>query len=190
MLLDSYRRAQDGFDAVLAQVPEGAWDKQSECAAWSVRDVVGHVVWGQEFILHWGTGRLFTSTDGAPGSAHPGPVAGPDPLTRWRAARAAAEQVLTPAGLRQTYETRGFGTIPLSTFIEAVTTDFLAHTWDIGHACGLDVRTSPDLLPGSWEWARANIVHRSPTGIGPELTPPDGSDEQTRWLAFLGRKAW
>jgi hypothetical protein len=29
-----------------------------------------------------------------------------------------------------------------------------------------------------------------PGFFGPELTPPPDADEQTRWLAYLGRAAW
>ncbi|TCO60456.1 TIGR03086 family metal-binding protein [Actinocrispum wychmicini] len=189
-MLDAYRRAQDGFDAVLDQIPAGAWDKQSECELWTVRDVVGHVVWGQDLVRHWATGEPFTSTEGAPGVPHPAPVAGPDPVIRWRAARAAADATLTPESITRTRETGILGTIPLTGFLPALVADFLAHSWDIGNACGLDVRLAPDLLPDSHEWVSANVIHRSPTGIGPELTPPDDADEQTRWLAFVGRKAW
>jgi hypothetical protein len=35
---------------------------------------------------------------------------------------------------------------------------------------------------------RQQIIRR-PGGIGPELTAPPGADEQTRFLAFLGRAA-
>jgi len=31
---------------------------------------------------------------------------------------------------------------------------------------------------------------RSPNVCGPALDPPAGADEQTKVLAFLGRKAW
>jgi hypothetical protein len=32
-------------------------------------------------------------------------------------------------------------------------------------------------------------MFRAPGGIGPELATPPGADEQTRYLAFLGRRA-
>ena len=44
----AYRRAQDCFDAVIAAVPADKWDAPSACAGWTVRDVAGHVIWGQE----------------------------------------------------------------------------------------------------------------------------------------------
>jgi hypothetical protein len=40
-----------------------------------------------------------------------------------------------------------------------------------------------------WNVAFGEVV-RAPQFFGPELTRPSGADEQTRWLAFLGRAAW
>jgi hypothetical protein len=67
-------------------------------------------------------------------------------------------------------------------------TDHLAHAWDIAHSIALDVRLPPDLIAGSLAWARDNVAH-APGLFGPELAPPAGADEQTRWLAYLGRAA-
>jgi len=68
-------------------------------------------------------------------------------------------------------------------------TDHLAHAWDIGHALNLGVPLDAELIPGSFAWARDHII-RVPGLFGPEVTPPPDADEQTRWLAFLGRAAW
>jgi hypothetical protein len=45
------------------------------------------------------------------------------------------------------------------------------------------------VVPPAFAWSRAGIV-RAPGVIGPELTPPGNADEQTRFMAFLGRRAW
>ena len=185
----SYRRAQDGFDAVLAAVPESGWDKPSACSAWTVRDVAGHVIWGQEQVRYWATGLELDRNTGAPGAAHPGEMAGTDPVATWRAARATTAEVLTGEALGRSVSLPGLGVRPLAAVVTLLVTDHLAHTWDIGHALNLGVPLDAELIPGSFAWARAHIV-RVPGLFGPELTPPPGADEQTRWLAFLGRAAW
>jgi hypothetical protein len=81
------------------------------------------------------------------------------------------------------------GSARLGAIVTLLVTDLLAHAWDIGHALGLDIRLDADLIPGSFAWARDNIL-RVPGFFGPELTPPPDADEQTRWLAYLGRAAW
>lgn len=187
--LDPYRRAQEGFDAVMHAVPAGGWDVPSECELWTVRDVAGHVIWGQEQLAHWATGQEYGRRDGAPGAPHPAEMAGTDPLSTWRTARSVADDRLSDDALRRTVTLPGLGETPVSGIITLLVTDLLAHSWDIGHALGLDVRLAPDLVAGSFAWARDHVV-RVPGFFGLELTPPAHADEQTRWLAYLGRAAW
>jgi uncharacterized protein (TIGR03086 family) len=187
--MDAYRRAQDGFDAVLVAVPPDRWDASSACAGWTVRDVAGHVIWGQEQLRHWATGREYAGTDGGPGTPQPGEMAGSDPVATWRAARSATVETLTDEALARSVLLGPLGERPIAAIVTLLVTDHLAHAWDIGHAVGVDVRLDPDLVAGSFSWARDNVV-RAPGFIGPELTPPRDADEQTRWLAYLGRAAW
>lgn len=187
-LMERYRRAQDGFDAVLRVVSADRWDAPSACSEWTVRDVAGHVIWGQEQLAHWATGQVYGRTEGAPGAAHPAEMAGTDPAATWRAARGASDGTLTEETLGRLVALPALGERPVSAIVTLLVTDLLAHTWDIGHAIGFDVRLDPDLVPGSFAWARDNII-RAPGFFGPELTPPRDADEQTRWLAYLGRAA-
>jgi uncharacterized protein (TIGR03086 family) len=188
-LMESYRRAQDGFDAVLAAVPHDKWDMPSTCPGWTLRDVAGHIIWGQEQMRHWATGEEYARTTGAPGATHPGEMADGDPLTIWRAARADSVKTLTDEAIGRMVTIRGLGEVPLAAMITVWVNDQLIHTWDIGHGLGIDVRLDPDLVALSWAWARDNALRR-PGFFGPELTPPSDADEQTRLLAFLGRAPW
>jgi uncharacterized protein (TIGR03086 family) len=188
-MLDPYRRAQDGFDKVLGAVPADRWDAPSACELWTVRDVAGHVIWGQEQLTHWATGQDYGRTDGAPGAPHPAVMAGTDPLSTWRTARSVADDTLTDQALARTVTLPGLGETPLSGIVTLLVTDLLAHSWDVGHAIGLDVRLEPDLVLESLAWARDHVI-RAPGFFGPELAPPAYADEQTRWLAYLGRAAW
>lgn len=187
--MDLYRRAQDGFDAVVAGVRPDQWDLPSACAEWSVRDVAGHAVWGQYQMRAWATGEDYTERAGAPGAPRPRVLAAEDPVAAWRAARDASVPTLTPEALARPTSIPRIGEVPLAAMVTLLTTDLTAHTWDIGHALGMDVRLDPVLVSTGFDWARAN-VRRAPEFFGPELTPPDDADEQTRLLAFLGRAAW
>lgn len=187
--LESYRRAQDGFDAVLARVGPDRWDAPSACARWTVRDVAGHAIWGQHQLRAWASGEEYAEQAGGPGKPHPGVLAGEDPVAVWRAARKASLAVLSEEALARRTAIPGMGDVPLAAVVTLLVTDLMTHTWDIGHALGMDVRLDPEVLPVAFEWARANAT-RSPAFFGPELTPPAGSDEQTRMLAFLGRAPW
>jgi uncharacterized protein (TIGR03086 family) len=185
----SYRRAQDGLDAMLAAVPADRWEVPSPCAGWMVRDIAGHVIWGQDQLRCWATGETYGGAPGGPGSPHPGELAKDDPLATWRRARAACGAVLSEEILDRMVSLPGLGDRPISTIVTIVFNDTLIHTWDIGHALGVDVQLPGDLVAASHAWARDNIL-RVPGFFGPELPAPPDVDEQTRWLAFLGRTAW
>lgn len=188
--IDRYRRALEQFDETVAALPADAWDRPSACEEWTARDVLAHVIWGQELVLAWLTGGEVPSTAGAPGSRHPGERVGADPLGHWRAARTAADAVVTSEGLEGVVRSRGFGEISVGDFIAGpLFMDTLTHAWDIGQAAHMDVRLDPELVPAAFEWSRRNVV-RVPEAVGPELAPPDGAGEQTRYLAYLGRRAW
>jgi len=111
-------------------------------------------------------------------------LAGADPVETWRTASVGA---LTDEELGRPVSLPGLGEIPVAGIVALLTTDLVAHSWDIGSAAGQDVRLPPELVAVAFAWARANVVRRAGF-FGPELVPPAGADEQTRMLAFLGRR--
>jgi uncharacterized protein (TIGR03086 family) len=143
----------------------------------------------QHQMQAWATGEDYPDRSGAPGAPHPGTSAGEDPVTSWRRAREASVATLTDEALSRSVPLPGLGEVPLAAVVSLLITDHVAHTWDIGHALAMEVRLDPVLVAMAFEWARANVVRR-PGFFGPALTPPAGSNEQTRMLAFLGRAAW
>ena len=187
--MESYMRAQETFDAVVAAVPADGWDRPSVCTEWTVRDVAGHVVWGQRQLRAWATGAEFSDRTGAPGAAHPAVQTGDDPVADWRTARAEALAALDDKALSRTTEIPGLGTIPIAGVLTILTADQFVHAWDIAHGLGDDLNIDAVVIPELFAWARKNVLRR-PGFFGPELTPPAAADDQTRLLAFLGRAAW
>jgi uncharacterized protein (TIGR03086 family) len=186
--MELYRQAQDGFDAVIAAVRPDQWDAPSVCTEWTVRDVAGHVIWGQRQLRAWALDENYDE-EGGPGSARPGPRTGDDPVATWRAARAESVATLTDEALARPITIPVIGTVPLVAMVSLLVTDHIVHTWDIGHALGMDVAQNPALISVAFDWAKQRVL-RAPGFFGPELTAPDGADERTRMLAFLGRAAW
>jgi uncharacterized protein (TIGR03086 family) len=187
--MESYRTAQECVDSVLTSVPDDGWDRPSACTEWTVRDVAGHLIWGQRQLRVWATGAEYADRSGAPGAAHPAPLTGDDPVATWRTARAEALATLDERSLARLVELPGLGTVPVAALLTLLTVDQVTHAWDIGHAIGADVRIEPALVPLAFDWARTHAVRR-PGFFGPEQTPPADADEQTRLLAFLGRTPW
>ncbi|MBO0827614.1 MAG: TIGR03086 family protein [Streptosporangiales bacterium] len=185
--LESYRRAQDAFDAVLTKVPADRWDAPSPCTEWTVRDIAGHIVWGQNQMGAWASGTEYAASTGFPGSTDPHLVlAGADPVASWQAARAASDQALTPEALGRTVKVDGFGEVPLAVMVEIFTNDLLIHGWDLASGAGVHARIDADRVAALSAWAHRGLVRR-PGFFGPELRAPDGADEQARLIAFLGR---
>lgn len=187
--MDAYRRAQDGFDAVMAKIPADRWDGPSACSQWTLRDVAGHVIWAQHQIRAWGTGEDYAESAGAPGQPHPAVLASGDPVPTWRAAREASVASLTEERLGRVTSIPGIGEVPLFVVVALLTSDTVTHTWDLGHGAGMDVRLDPGLVTRTFDWSRRNVMRR-PGFFGPELTPPADADEQSRMLAYLGRASW
>jgi uncharacterized protein (TIGR03086 family) len=189
-ILENYRRTLDTFDRVVADVPDDRWDITSACTEWTNRDVLGHVTWGQDQVRHLAAGAPFTSRAGAAGAPEPGVlVRGADPARIWRGARDANVAALTPDVLTHVVEPAGFGAVPLAVFVEAMTLDTLAHTWDIGSRVGVPVRFDSDLVEAVLGFALAGLSDpRARAGFADPVEPAPGADGQGRLLAFLGRE--
>ncbi len=87
-------------------------------------------------------------------------------------------------------EPAGFGTVPLAVFVEAMTLDTLARTWDIGSRVGVPVRFESDLVEAVLGFALAGLSDpRARVGFADPVEPAPGADGQERLLAFPGRKA-
>jgi uncharacterized protein (TIGR03086 family) len=189
---DECRRANDGFDQVIAAVPSDAWDRPSQCDEWTIADVAGHVVWGQQLLQSLAAGAPRPGPDGAPGAPHSRVIVGADPLAVWRHARDTTLDALTPDALVRVVEVGGpFGSLPFGTFVRFISiVDMLAHTWDIGAAASGDVRLSPDLATEGLAFAKTFELSRGGRGLKPPLDPPPAADAQTQFLAYTGRQAW
>ena len=71
-----------------------------------------------------------------------------------------------------------------------ICTDLIVHGWDLSRAAGLDEHIDPnDLAAVRQAMAPMADKMRSPQAFGPEIDAPAEADEQTKLLAFLGRRA-
>lgn len=187
MDMELYRHAQDEFESALAAMAPADWEKPSTCPGWTVRDIAGHVTWAQRQLRAWATGTPDPSPSGGPGTPAPAAVlAGDDPLTEYRKARAETNAVLTEETLARRITLPGMGEVPIAAVVALLVCDTTVHTWDMGHPASQRIELPDALVAASHEWAGAHAVRR-PGFFGPELTPPPDADAQTRMLAFVGR---
>ncbi len=177
---DRYRRLAGAFAATISEVPSGAWDNPSPCEGWTARDVVRHVV---------DTQGLFLGLVGR--SRREGPPVDTDPAGAWAFASAQVQADLDDPEAAAAEFDGFFGRTSFATAVDRfVCFDLVVHRWDLAEAAGLDT-TIPEqdvrfVMEGTKVFGDAL---RSNGVCGPALEAPDGADEQTRMLAFLGRRA-
>src|SRR3954451_23620428 len=114
------------FSARVDAVPDDRWDRQSPCADWTTKDVVGHMVGNCSIFL----GLINREVP-------PGPSVDDDPRGAWVNGRDAIQAALDdPAIATTAYE----GRMGKGTFEEGVARfgfmDLVVHSWDIARASG------------------------------------------------------
>jgi uncharacterized protein (TIGR03086 family) len=171
---ERYARHAAAFAATIADVPADRWDSPSPCSEWTARGVVEHIVQVHGMFLGLVGRRLFDGADFAQASA------------------VVQADLEDPVRAGETYEGM-FGTATFESSVDSfVTMDLVVHRWDLGTAAGLDIAIPAEevaLISGFVEKMPAD-VRASGTVFGPALDAPEGSDDQTRMLAAIGRKGW
>ena len=188
-IADRYRRRADAFERLIAAVSDEQWSNQSPCAAWSARDVVGHIV-----DMH---GVMLRPLDRSPS---PAPSVGDDPLAAFRAARSDVETVLADQQSAGTQCDTPTGRMTAAEQIDAVVSDDLVlHGWDLARATGHDDTMDADYVQRLWASTTsipADVMekYRTPGAFGPgiEVFGPEvrvSSDAplQDKLLGLIGR---
>jgi uncharacterized protein (TIGR03086 family) len=178
---DKYRRAVEGFSAVVDKVPADKWSAPSPCSGWTAAHVVGHVIGGSQMISAAQTGE-------EPNFADPLGAAGDDPAASYAAARELALSTLTEEYLNKQVQSP-FGEVPLDQMIGMIlTNDVLIHTWDLAKAAGVDVTLDPQLAEEAYNGLQPmDAMVRSDRVFGPKVEPPADADIQTKLICFTGR---
>lgn len=175
------RRARDLLTTVRA-VPGDRWSAPAPCEGWTARSIPLHIVETSRMFL----GFIDLPLEGAP-SVDDDPAA---------AVAAATGEVLRVLRDPQLAGTRFEGLLGTSSFESSVdrflSFDLVVHRWDLARAAGLadHERLDPDDVRSLTEIAHAFPPEgmRGPKAFGPEVPVADDADEQTKLLAFLGRR--
>jgi uncharacterized protein (TIGR03086 family) len=178
-IADRYERVADGFGARVAAVDAGAWENPAPCEGWVARDVVDHLTtWLSDFFYErWGI------------DAPEAPAAADDPAGAWSALDTTLRAALADPAVATAERDTPLGRQSFETTLDMIGTgDILIHTWDLARAAGLDERLDPDEVHRFAEDLPADDAAMRESGhFGPRVEAPDGADEQTRVLAYLGR---
>ncbi len=176
-----YRRVAGRFTKLIHEVPENAWERPAPCEGWVARDVVRHLV---DWI------PAFLASAGGPALPAGIPVE-TDPVGAWGAVDDGIQAILddpVTSALEISHPRAGAHRLDdaIAMFFLG---DVLVHTWDLARAVGLNDTLDPevvhDMLVGM---EPLDDMLRASGQYGPRVDVPHDADEQTRLIAFTGRR--
>ena len=178
---DRYRRVAGRFTARVDEVPDGAWDRPAPCEGWDARDVVRHLVeWVPAFF------------DAAGGPTLPaGPSVDDDPAAAWRTMSDGIQSLLDdPEASAALIEHPMAGAHRFDDAVAMfVLGDVVVHTWDLARATGLDETLDADVVHDMLVGMEPlDDMLRASGQYGPKVEVGVDADEQTRLIAFTGRR--
>jgi uncharacterized protein (TIGR03086 family) len=169
-----HRKACAGFSAIVRQA-EGNWGRRSPCAGWDSRGVVEHVIGFHDVLLLRPTGTKPSRPKD-------------DPLARWAVTVPAIDAAIERISAQGPAAGTGSSPVDLARLLPVLTTDVLAHTWDLARAVGVDDRLDPGLCEISYRVVRSNDERLRASGMfDPAVPVAEDADPPTRLIAFLGR---
>ena len=179
---ERYADVADTFTSRIREVPAGAWEHEAPCEGWVARDVVRHLV-------EWVPG-FFQNLAGLDLGVAGAPSVDDDPLGAWTALdRGLRSALADPSVSERTFEMQGTTRTIEEAIAMFVLGDVVVHTWDLARATGLDETLDPDEVHGMLEgMLPMDEVLRQSGHYGPKVAVPDDADEQTRLIAFTGRR--
>ncbi|NLU70466.1 TIGR03086 family metal-binding protein [Streptomyces sp. HNM0574] len=179
-VLDAFTRVQDRVAELVRATTPGQFGLPTPCSAWTVRDLLDHLVW--ENII-WGGLAQGSAPDGGPDEDH----LGDDHIAAFETAAAEARAAFLQPGLLD----RSFGPAPGRRLVEQLLIELLVHAWDLATALGHDPGLEPKIAH-----AALPVVHdiygplpRTPGGsLAPPRPAPAHAPALDQVAAFLGRR--
>ena len=180
---ERFEKVAAGFTATVEAVPDDAWERPAPCEGWVARDVVRHLV---EWLP--GPGFLLGSFDVDTG---PIPSVDDDPAAAWAVVRDAIQRGLDdPEVAGRVADCGPPGRMSFEAAVDMTgTPDVLIHTWDLARATGQDESLDPDEVSGALRGMLPfDAALRASGHYGPKVDVPDTADDQTKLIAFTGRR--
>ena len=178
---ERYRRVAGRFTARADEVPDEAWDRPAPCEGWVARDVVDHLVeWVPAFFVAAGGPTLPA-----------GASVDDDPAGAWRTMSDGIQSLLDdPEASAALIEHPMAGTHRFDDAVGMfVLGDVVIHTWDLARATGLDETLDADIVHDMLVGMEPlDEMLRASGQYGPKVAVGADADEQTRLIAFTGRR--
>jgi uncharacterized protein (TIGR03086 family) len=177
---ERYRKVAGQFTERARAVPVGSWDNPAPCDGWVARDVVRHMVEWMPSFFPESTGIEWPTV----------PSVDEDPVAAWVGVSGALQAALdNPEIAAREFDMRvGRFSVENSIGMFCIG-DVLVHTWDLARATGLDETLDAGEVHRLYEGMEPiDDVLRQSGQYGPRVAVPDDAEEQTKLIAFTGRR--
>jgi uncharacterized protein (TIGR03086 family) len=186
--LDQLARALAATDALIVGVDDDQWSNPTPCPDWNVRDLVNHLVFGNQLFAGLMRGEPLPPIDELKRLRTIDRL-GDDPIKAYRDAGASMVAAFSePGALERTY-IAPIGPAPGSVLLNVRITEALVHGWDIAQATGQPARLPDDLAEHVLAFSRWQLEDRLPrTGrFADAQSVVEGAPAIERLVAYLGR---
>jgi uncharacterized protein (TIGR03086 family) len=184
-LPEVHARALDSARRFVAGVREEQWGSGSDCAGWTVRELVNHIVTGNYWAAELGAGLSIEDV----GDRLDGDVLGTDPLRAYDDSSLVAAAVFRAPGAMEAPCAVSYGPVPGEVYCGHRILDVLIHGWDVASSTGQDATLDAELVEACFEVIEPQIDMLAGSGLfGTKVDVPADAGRQTQLLAVLGRR--
>lgn len=184
VISDCYLRSLDSTINFVNNVAVTAWENDTPCSDWNVKDVVNHIVYENVWMVALFGGRTIEEV----GDEFDGDLVGDDPIGVYtRTAGEAMAMLAQPDAMSRTCQISS-GPVSGAEYSKQLFLDTLIHGWDIAVGSKQDAKLDDYLVQMCTPLARAiadDDAYRS--AFAPSVNSDAGGNPQTRLLALLGR---
>jgi uncharacterized protein (TIGR03086 family) len=183
MSIETVAETQRAARIVLGEVAKDELSNSTPCTEWDVAKVIDHLLGSQRWFLQ------AISTPGADGGTSD--VSAGDYRKAYDEAATAIMGALSADGFASREVELPFGKFSGAQFMDFVSLETLAHTWDVAKATGQDTDLAPEAAARLLDVAQAMMGAEGRSEDGNfravQPCPPDASAAD-RLAAFLGRR--
>jgi uncharacterized protein (TIGR03086 family) len=184
-VLELHSRALAEFGRRVHAVGVDQWGCPTPCTDWEVRNLVNHLVSEQLWVPPMLAGKRVA--DLGAGFAT-GDLLGDDPVATWDAAAAAAAAAFAEPGALERVVHLSYADRPGEEYAREMIFDLVVHSWDLARGISADDTLDPGLVEAVYASIEPD-TDLAASGLFDRPVPvPADSDEQTKLIAFTGRK--
>lgn len=179
-IFDGLARSSAALGDQIDRIAVDQWAAATPCSDWSVRDVVGHLVWTNLGFI--------AILEQSPMPERGADYLGTDPAGAYRRTAAALQTAVALPGVLERSHATAIGVATGAERMRWRIADLLTHGWDLAQATGVVAELPDDLVEQALAFVQAQLPGQSRAGRFADPQPiPDDAPAIDRLAAFTGR---